>query len=1566
MTTLTTKVEWLAEPTTCTVTFDLNGGTGTAPEAITELEGTMIQLPDTSATKTGFEFKGWAKTTDATAALPAQFELTEDTTLYAVWAPKKYNYTISNYFMGVDGNYPNDPSVETAEDFYGTEIALTADTVESYANFTFDPNAANVLTGTVDETETLNIAVYYSRNKYDITYIVDGATNKTASIFFGATIPEEAVPEKIGYKGEWVWTKTDDGSATIAPSTMPGYALTATANYADDIAEYTVKTYTMGTDGNYSEDVKTKTGRVGDTADATPANIPTGFELIDAELATGTISAANDLVLIVRLARKSFTVTYKVDGQDDVVETYIYGAAVTAIAVPKDGNGNDGIWVWSTGAKPNTMPAENVVATAKYPSKVVPAVYTMDVDGNYGDPTEGTPVYGDIGEKVNAVVGEIPTGFELDADKSVLEATIADDGSATLAIYFARKSYTITYKAEGQNDIVKTYRFEAQTETAPEVPELEGNTGSWDKETPATMPAENLVITAVYAINQYTITYKAEGENDIVKTYNYGATTEAAPAVPEKTGYNGAWDKETPTTMPAENLVITAVYNAKTYTITYKAEGQNDIVMSYEFGQNIDKDDIPAVPEKQGFSGSWDKATPATMPAEDLVITAIYDQNSYTVTYKQEGKDDIVETYVFGAAIAQAPQIDPRTGYSAAWVGEDDTTYTTMPAKNLVFNAVYTINNYTITFKIEGRDDVVKTYEYNAEISTDDIPVIPELDGKTGRWDNDVPTNMPAENLVITAVYDNNNYTITFKSGTDTIATETYEFGAVINKDAPAVPGIEGYNGTWVDAESKSYEEYKGTNMPAKNLVFNASYTKAMFTITFKAENQQDQVFEVEFGAKIEDAITIPEVPAKEGRTGNWVSTDGNSYVNMPAKDLVYEAQYANDTYTITYKAEGFDDIVKSYEFGAETDEAPAVPAKTGYTGNWNQETPATMPAQNLVITAVYNANDYTITYKAEGQDDIVKTYKFGAETEEAPAVPGKEGYNGAWDIATPATMPAENLVITAVYNANDYTITYKAEGQDDIVKTYKFGAETEEAPAVPGKEGYSGAWDKATPATMPAENLVITAVYNANNYTITYKAEGQDDIVKTYKFGAVTEAAPTVPAKTGYNGAWDAETPTTMPAENLVITAVYEKADFTITYIVGSEVLLVKTYKFEAETEEAPAVPPKTNFNGSWDTETPATMPAENLVIKAVYVEREYTITYVVDGETYLVKTYKFGQTTEAAPPVPGKIGFEGAWDASTPAVMPAENLVITAKYTVVGQSKKVWSASFDGSQLVIVADANADKVALYRTIDGTVYTWTYIKSNSRVSTTIDAETGREIWTISDVNLADGTYLARAKYGIKWTDTEDSFAYTVYNVEVRVPMSIVSVTPDEKYDGNTVKTIKVVTIGGPDKLQIRKIVGESINTWTYNRDNATVTAIDDKGTEEWTINVGLAQGDYTMYAKAYSEWEYITPLDFTVNYWVVSEQFGVKSATVVDSNTIQIVVIGGADKVQLVAANGGTYTYAKSFVTVTTDSEDPTIETWTINASLAAGTYKINIKRNAAWTVATEETPTLVVSAVD
>ena len=309
--------------------------------------------------------------------------------------------------------------------------------------------------------------------------------------------------------------------------------------------------------------------------------------------------------------------------------------------------------------------------------------------------------------------------------------------------------YTITFDTAGGSTVASITQDYGTAITAPADPTREGYTFiGWDKAIPTTMPAENMTITAKWKVNQYTITFDSNGGSEIAPiTQDYG-TVIAAPANPTREGYTFiGWDKAIPSTMPAENMIITAKWKLNQYTITFDSNGGSEIApITQDYGTAIT---APANPTREGYTFiGWDKAIPATMPAENMTITAKWKVNQYTITFDSNGGSEIAPiTQDYGTVIA-APANPTREGYT--FIGWDKAIPSTMPAENMIITAKWAVNQYTITFDTAGGSAVASiTQDYGTAITA---PADPTREGYTFiGWDKAIPTTMPAENMIITA-----------------------------------------------------------------------------------------------------------------------------------------------------------------------------------------------------------------------------------------------------------------------------------------------------------------------------------------------------------------------------------------------------------------------------------------------------------------------------------------------------------------------------------------------------------------------------------------------------------------------------------------------------------------------------------------------------------------------------------------------------------------------------------------------------------------------------------------------
>ena len=193
----------------------------------------------------------------------------------------------------------------------------------------------------------------------------------------------------------------------------------------------------------------------------------------------------------------------------------------------------------------------------------------------------------------------------------------------TLYPVWNTNQYTITFDTAGGSEIAPITQGYGTAITAPDDPTREGYTFiGWDREIPTTMPAENMTVTAQWEINRYTITFDTAGGSEIAPiTQDYG-TNIAAPADPTRDGYTFiGWDRDIPEIMPAENMTVTAQWEINRYTITFDTAGGSEIApITQGYGTAIT---APADPTREGYTFiGWDREIPTTMPAENMTLKA--------------------------------------------------------------------------------------------------------------------------------------------------------------------------------------------------------------------------------------------------------------------------------------------------------------------------------------------------------------------------------------------------------------------------------------------------------------------------------------------------------------------------------------------------------------------------------------------------------------------------------------------------------------------------------------------------------------------------------------------------------------------------------------------------------------------------------------------------------------------------------------------------------------------------------------------------------------------------------
>lgn len=225
----------------------------------------------------------------------------------------------------------------------------------------------------------------------------------------------------------------------------------------------------------------------------------------------------------------------------------------------------------------------------------------------------------------------------------------------------------------------------------------------------------------------------------------------------------------------------------------------------------------PEVPKKDGktFVG-WDKKFDNV--TSDLTINAVYDVDTFTVTFKDGEKVLETQTVEYEAA-AIAPdtaRLSPPEGMHFANWDKDFSKVT----ENIEVSAVYELNDYTVIFK--NGDTTIKTETVKHGFAATAPNVFDSATEKFVGWDK--PFDKVTSDIIVNAKFETKKFTLTFINfdGT-TVYTAEVEYGASIeepfdkaDKAATYDTKILDYDG-WYKADGTRIDELDLPTMPAEN-----------------------------------------------------------------------------------------------------------------------------------------------------------------------------------------------------------------------------------------------------------------------------------------------------------------------------------------------------------------------------------------------------------------------------------------------------------------------------------------------------------------------------------------------------------------------------------------------------------------------------------------------------------------------------------------------------------------------------------------------------------------------------
>ena len=751
----------------------------------------------------------------------------------------------------------------------------------------------------------------------------------------------------------------------------------------------------------------------------------------------------------------------------------------------------------------------------------------------------------------------------------------------------------------------------------------------------------------------------ADGANKATLTFDQAGVL----PVPSRTGYifkgwksdnlGGIFTDENgnmlaPLTKELKNEKFTAEWEAKTITLTFDSNGGSTVnPVTAKFGTEVPAIDVP---QKEGYTFTgWTPAVPKTMPAEDAAFVAGWKINRHAIYFDTDGGNTINPiTQDYGTTIA--PPSDPvRRGYT--FNGWSPAVPETMPDRDVTVTAKWTINKYVVSFdlaggKIDGKETYETEQDYNTKVAAPQNPV------KTGYtflgWLNakgeeqTFPFTLEDENVALVADWKINTYKLTYKYDIEGKNDDVFDMHYGDEISHVSTPNKTGYEfRRWWATDDNQY-----ATMPDHDVTFTAQWIVKQFTIKFDyAGGTLNGQSSLEITADYGSNVTAPVSPVKENYTFKGWTLNGESsdvVSVMPAYDVTYVAKWQINESTVTYMNDGVVYATRKGNVGNAV-EKPDNPVKTGYTfKGWSQNYDE-FPTENVTVEAVWQINRHKIVYVYNNGSGNTTDYFDYAAVVTPIENPVKEGYDfKGWQPALPATMPDEDITVTAEWEIHTHNVQFDAaggtiNGENTYTGRYDFGASVTE-PVKPVKTGYTFlGWytseDKkqSFPFKLGDADITFIAKWNVNKYNITFDfnggtGKGETSFSARLDYGA-TITPPDEPVREGFEfKTWEPAVPETMPDRDVAISAVWTKV-VTLTLdanggkLGGEDVRTIMT-KYN-EKEVIFGIPTRENyiFTG-WATDTGgndlitdatgvcASVPCENdTVLYAAWDPVRYTV---------------------------------------------------------------------------------------------------------------------------------------------------------------------------------------------------------------------------------------------------------------------------------------------------------------------------------------------------------------------
>ena len=966
---------------TPTLTYNANGGNGADRPLTINYQNTALsrqplsQVVDGAGTFTreGAVFTGWNTAADGSgkAFAPGDFiTISQNTTLFAQW--RNTSATVSFAANAPEGTTAqgqmNSQTLILDENGNSEfEVPACGYTVEGY---TFDgwlgSDGNYYVVGQVYTVSgDLTLTAQWTKSSVVITFNANAPAGTTAS---GAMADQFAMEgDKLSTNAFAVTGYTFVGWNTKADGSGTAYADAATAPTENTTlyAQWKINSYTITyvVDGTQ---VHQETYEYKASVTAWSYTVPEGYSFSGWDAEIPATMPCEDLTFNGSTAVNYYTITWNVNNELYLKETYAYGATITVPTYDKEVPYGHEFNSWSV---PETMPAEDIVLDAY----VIPSRFTIVLDFNGGMDCDG-----DETQRWSCVFG---------SEMGILNDDLLD---------LWRNGYTFAGWNTDPNGLGEDYF------------------------THSTVPGHDLVLYAQWTPDMYKYTWKIyvldeSGNKTLLDTVVLYEPYDSYPEfydmdqIPE--GYEFVSSDHFNKPVGTGNNEGAVYVKPKEYNITWTVNGEEFATSVVKYGEPITLPETDPEVDSYRFDG-W-LNVPATMPASDLTIEAIMTE---LVTINFYRYDVDADEYVFDYEWTEdkGTEIDLPYFYwnysnTLGWDANDDGVVDYEYNETIIANEDLTLKPVLVPFYADvdlGAEDAVfadadgnpitRIYAENAYINEIILTNHPTRVGYTFLgWlvdgsENLVYTNEETgklevrlffnDNCSATALWKINTRTVTFTVNGEYYDEAMFEYGQSVTAPEFEIP--EGYSFSgWTVSDT----------MPAEDITLDAALTVNTYTVTFTVNGEYYAKAEVKYG----QIVTAPEYVIPEGHSfSGWTVPD-----TMPAKDITLDAALTVNVYELSifvgdhvdengvcyteislqvpYGALLKDYLVETPDFIANTDDRQGKYTFAywhTYASNVALDTEtATMPANYIRYYATY---DYTGWYIEEGGKYFVDHYE--------------------------------------------------------------------------------------------------------------------------------------------------------------------------------------------------------------------------------------------------------------------------------------------------------------------------------------------------------------------------------------------------------------------------------------------------------------------------------------------------------------------------------------------------------------------------------------------------------------